>query len=101
MINLEVIDNLGKTGDWKFEVFLGDRGDVAVWSGTGVGYIDHLVSTLSARQAVDPRFSYRIETGVKGLSSGWAPCDTTDLAALRAAFVKYHGEVNRVNEWDT
>lgn len=99
LISLELIDKLGQLSDWKFEANIGDRQDNVVWSGYGVEYLDSLSRTYNQQVLRNPRFNLRLDVTVRGFSSSWARINLTDIQNLRNAFVKYHGEVNRVDEW--
>lgn len=99
LLNPEIIDRLAEIGTWKFEATLGDRSDSVVWCGEGVAYLDGLMKTYADRRRINPRFSLKIESSVAGLSSSWSQVNLSDIGALKTSFIKYHGNVNVVDEW--
>lgn len=94
LLTSDEIDNIARRAQWYFDVqdnHINIHGDSYIVTGDGVDDLDRLLGLFP----IYPRIRVSVDVGGIG-ASNHRPCDITDVQAIRAAFVGFYGEVNRV-----
>ena len=96
------IERLAEIGSWIVEIYARTQPliDSSVTSGDGVDDIDQLLAWRERNPAGVVKIDVQ-RIGIVGGSgdSAWRTFGSAELSALREAYVSYHGEVNKVNEY--
>lgn len=88
------INTIAQRASWYFDVqtnHIDFKSDSSVHAGDGVDDLDRLIELYP----IYPRIRVSVEIGSTG-ATDHRPCDLEDIQAIRAAYVGYHGEVDRV-----
>ncbi len=89
---------IARKANWMLDCYLGrNTQDSVVFTGDGVEDIDRAVSFLQSG-ALQPGYRLLIDLG--GQYSDYRPFDLEDLAAIRAWYVTFYGEVNKPNAYE-
>lgn len=87
---------VARRADFFFDVYLGlGLGESCIYTGDGVDDLDRLSSLIASGTNVGATFV--VDVGSQ--YSSYRPFDLEDIAAIRAQYVSFYGNVNKPNAY--
>ena len=89
--------SLARRAQWYFDCYFGlNNEDSVVFTGDGVADLDSLTARLTeAFNFGGTNVNSRFLCDVGSQYSSWRPFDLQDIAAIRAYYIAYYGDVNK------